>query len=271
MSAFPLTTTDALDRPVTLPTPPQRIVSLVPSQTELLAYLGLDDRVVGITRFCVRPEGWREQKRIVGGTKEVDIERVAELEPDFILANHEENTPEDADALADLAPVYVTDVPTVASALVMIRAIGRLVDRPDAAGRLADTIEGRFDALENHSPIRTAYLIWRDPFMTVGHDTIIHDVMQHGGFINVFGDRMRYPEITRDALVDAAPDVLLLSDEPFPFPQKPRFSADLREALADTPIQFVDGERFSWYGPRLLDTPAYLRKLRHRLVTKSAP
>jgi ABC-type Fe3+-hydroxamate transport system substrate-binding protein len=235
MPSFPLTITDALDRTVTLPEPPQRIVSLVPSQTELLA------------------------------------QRVAELEPDFILANHEENTQEDVDALADLAPVYVTDVPTVASALVMIRAVGRLVDRPDAAGRLADTIEERFDALENHSPIRTAYLIWRDPFMTVGHGTIIHDVMQRGGFINVFGDRMRYPEITRDALVRAAPDLLLLPDEPFPFPQKPRFSADLREALADTPIQFVDGERFSWYGPRLLDTPAYLRELRHGLVTKSAP
>jgi ABC-type Fe3+-hydroxamate transport system substrate-binding protein len=265
MPSFPLTTTDALDRAVTLPTPPQHIVSLVPSQTELLAYLGLDDRVVGITRFCVRPEGWREQKTIVGGTKEVDIERVAALEPDLVLANHEENTPEDVDALADLAPVYVTDVPTVASALVMIRAVGRLVGRADAAGRLANAIEECFDVLEDHAPIRAAYLIWRDPFMTVGHDTIIHDIMQRGGFTNVFGDRLRYPEVELDALAEAGPDVLLLPDEPFPFDQKPRFSADLHEALPNTPVRFVDGELFSWYGPRLLDTPAYLHALRRTL------
>jgi len=270
MPSFPFTTTDALDRAVTLPKPPQRIVSLVPSQTELLAHLGLSDHVVGITRFCVHPDDWRDQKAIVGGTKEVDVERVAALDPDFILANHEENTPEDVEAVAEHAPTYVTDVPTVASALAMIRTVGMLADRADVANALVDAIEERFDALEDHAPIRAAYLIWRDPFMTVGRDTIIHDVMGRGGFINAFGDRTRYPEITLDTLVDAAPDVLLLPDEPFPFPQKPRFSADLREALTDTPIQFVDGERFSWYGPRLLSTPAHLSTLRHALPFDSA-
>jgi ABC-type Fe3+-hydroxamate transport system substrate-binding protein len=265
MPSFPFTTTDALDRTVTLPKPPQRIVSLVPSQTELLAHLGLNDRVVGITRFCVHPDTWRERTTIVGGTKEVNINRVAKLKPDLVLANHEENTRDDIHALMDLAPVYVTDVPTVDAARAMIRTVGRLVDRADAAGELAAAIKQRFSALDPGSPIRAAYLIWRDPLMTIGHDTIIHDVMQRGGFTNVFSDRTRYPEIALDALVDAAPDVLLLPDEPFPFPQKPRFSADLREALPETPIHFVDGELFSWYGPRLLDAPAHLRTLRHNL------
>lgn len=270
MSSFPLSTTDALDRPVTLTDPPQRIVSLVPSQTELLAHLELDDRVIGITRFCVHPGDWRERKPIVGGTKEVDIDRVADLEPDFILANHEENTPDDVDALADIAPVYVTDVPTVDAACAMIRTVGTLVDRADAADELARAITHRFAALNPDAPIRAAYLIWRDPFMTVGRDTIIHDVMQRGGFTNVFDGRTRYPEITLNTLVDARPDVLLLPDEPFPFPQKPRFSADLREALPDTPVHFVDGELFSWYGSRLLDTPAHLRALHHALHSNPA-
>ncbi len=266
MPDFPFTTTDALGRSVTLETPPQRIISLVPSQTELLAYLELGDRVAGITRFCVRPESWQDEKTIVGGTKQINLDRAADLAPDFILANHEENTPDDVEALADLAPAYVTDVPAVPDALAMIRAVGTLVDRPGPAEQLADTIEQRFDALELTPPIRAAYLIWREPFMTIGHDTIIHDIMTRGGFANVFGDRTRYPEVTLDALRTAAPDVLLLPDEPFPFPQKDPFSDDLREALPNTCIQFVDGQLFSWYGPRLRETPAYLADLHAQVV-----
>lgn len=269
MPSFPLTTTDALGRTVALTKPPQRIVSLVPSQTELLAHLELDDRVVGITRFCVHPSDWRDRKAIVGGTKEVDPDRVAALEPDFVLANREENTREDVAALANQAPVYVTDVPTVDDAIAMIRTVGRLVDCVDAAGSLADAIGERFATLNPGPPVRAAYLIWRDPFMTVGRDTIIHDVMQRGGFANVFGDRMRYPEVSLDALVETTPDALLLPDEPFPFDQKPRFSADLRAALPDTPIRFVDGELFSWYGPRLLDTAAHLRALRDAIQSEA--
>lgn len=263
---MPRSFTDALNRTITLKTPPRRIVSLVPSQTELLAYLDLDERVVGITRFCVRPEAWRTEKTIVGGTKQVNVERVAALEPDLILANREENTPEDVEALSDLAPVYVTDVPTVPDALAMIRAVGTLVDRTDAANHLVDAIQQKFDALEPVPPLRAAYLIWRAPFMTIGHDTIIHDIMTRGGFANVFADQTRYPEVTLDALAAATPDVLLLPDEPFPFPQKESFSADLRDGLSDTTVQFVDGQLFSWYGSRLLETPTYLADLHTRLT-----
>lgn len=258
---MPRTVTDALGRPVTLDASPRRIVSLVPSQTELLAHFGLDEHVVGITRFCVRPDTWRSEKTIVGGTKRINIERVAELEPDFILANHEENTPEDVEALTNLAPVYVTDVPTVPDALAMIRTVGQMVDCANAAQDLADTIAARFESLNLMPPIRAAYLIWRDPFMTVGHDTIIHDIMTRGGFANVFADQTRYPEVSLDALASANLDILLLPDEPFPFPQKESFSDDLRRALSDATVQFVDGQLFSWYGPRLLDTPGYLTDL----------
>ena len=263
--------TDARDRDITLDAPPQRLVSLVPSQTELLAYLGLDDEVVGITRFCERPEHWRSEKMIVGGTKEVDVDTVRDLAPDLILANHEENTEADVAALDDVAPVFVTEVKTVEEALQMIRTVGTLTDTTDQTSTLAGKIISRFESLPDFPALRAAYLIWREPYMTVGCDTFIHDVMERGGLDNVYGDRTRYPEVSLDALAEADPDVVLCSSEPFPFHQQDKFTADLEDALPNTPIEVVDGQPFSWYAPRLLDTPAYLTDLRERLPTPRAP
>jgi hypothetical protein len=106
--------------------------------------------------------------------------------------------------------------------------------------------------------------------MTVGGDTFIHDVMQWGGLDNLYSDDERYPEVTPETLAEQDPDVVLCSTEPFPFHQKDAFTDDLRAALPDTPIEVVDGQPFSWYGPRLLDTPAYLSELRERLPTPRA-
>lgn len=255
--------TDALERHVRLPHPAERIVSLVPSITDLLHALHLGDRVVGITRFCERPEHWRGTKTIVGGTKNVKPGVVDDLGADLVLANLEENEKEAVEAID--APVYVTDVKTVADATAMIRTVGRLTDTAEAADDMADTIEARFADLEVGSRLRAAYLIWREPYMSVGQDTFIHDVMQRGGFENVFSGETRYPETPIEAIAEADPDVVLCSSEPFPFHQKDAFTADVREALPDTPVEIVDGQRFSWYGPRLLDTPGYLRKLHGRL------
>jgi ABC-type Fe3+-hydroxamate transport system substrate-binding protein len=265
------TVTDARGHAITLDAAPRRIVSLVPSQTELLAHLGLDDAVVGITRFCERPEHWRSEKPIVGGTKEVDINTVRDLDPDLILANHEENTAEDVTALDDIAPVFVTEVETVEEALQMIRTVGTLTGTPDQTSTLAGKIISRFESLPNFAPLRAVYLIWREPYMTVGADTFIHDVMDWGGFENVYGDQTRYPEVSVDELADRDVDVVLCSTEPFPFHQKDKFTADLEEALPDTPVEVVDGQPFSWYGPRLLDTPAYLKALRERLPSPQTP
>lgn len=258
-------TTDALGRRILLSEPPTRIISLVPSLTDLLHGLGLDDEVVGLTRFCERPDGWQEAKAIVGGTKQVDAERVARLQPDLILANQEENTRADVQALSDHAPVYVTDVSTVDEATAMIRRVRQLVDRDKEARQMATTIAERFAALPAWSSLRAAYIIWRDPYMTVGGDTFIYDVMRHGGFTAPWADATRYPEITLDDLAAADLDVILCSTEPFPFHQKDAFMDDLRTACPDTPVHVVDGQLFSWYGPRLLDTPAYLRELRATL------
>lgn len=259
------TATDARDQELVLPRPPRRIVSLVPSQTELLSHLGLDETVVGITRFCTRPKHWRAEKAIVGGTKEVDMDRVRDLAPDLILANYEENTKADVTALDEIAPVFVTQVKTVTDALDMIRAVGHLTGSADQTSTLAGRIISRFSRLPDFAPLQAAYLIWRDPFMIVGGDTFIHDVMSWGGFENVFGDRTRYPEVSLDTLTETDPDVVLCASEPFPFHQKDRFTTDIREALPGTPVEVVDGQPFSWYGPRLLDTPAYLKELREQL------
>ena len=259
------TATDARDHTLTLDTSPTRIVSLVPSQTELLAYLGLDDEVVGLTRFCERPDHWRSEKTIVGGTKEIDVDAVRDLDPDLILANHEENTAADVAALDDVAPVFVTEVKTVEEALQMIRTVGTLTGTSDQTSTLAGQIISRFESLPEFAPLRAVYLIWRAPYMTVGHDTFIHDVMGWGGFENVYGDQPRYPEVSLDTLADQEVDVVLCSSEPFPFHQKDKFTAEIEEALPDTRVEVVDGQPFSWYGPRLLDTPSYLTELRERL------
>jgi ABC-type Fe3+-hydroxamate transport system substrate-binding protein len=262
--------TDARGHSLSLDRRPRRIVSLVPSQTELLAHLGLQDEVVGVTRFCERPEGWRSEKTIVGGTKQVDADTVRTLDPDLILANHEENTADDVEALDAVAPVYVTEVKTVSEALDMIRTVGTLTGTTDQTSTLVGRIISRFEDLPDFPPLRAAYLIWREPYMTVGGDTFIHDVMQWGALENVYGDRTRYPEVTPEVLAEQELDVLLCSSEPFPFHEKDKFTADLREALPDTPIEIVDGQPFSWYGPRLLDTPAYLTDLRERLPAPRA-
>ncbi|MDX1421135.1 MAG: helical backbone metal receptor [Rubricoccaceae bacterium] len=263
-----LDTHDALGRPVTLDAPPRRIVSLVPSQTELLAALGLDAEVVGLTRFCVHPEGWKARKAIVGGTKNVSLDRVAALQPDLVIANREENEREPVEAIAAIAPVYVTDVATVDDALGMIRAVGRLVGRAERAAALADEIGAGFDALAAAEPLRAAYFIWRDPWMTVGSDTFISDVMQRAGLLNAFGDRTRYPEVTIEAVADRQPDVLLLSSEPYPF--KAEHATALEESTS-VPTVLVDGEVFSWYGSRMRLAPPYLQALHTRLQAIAHP
>jgi len=264
------TAVDARNEEVILDRPPRRIVSLVPSQTELLAHLGLDETVVGITRFCVRPSHWRDEKAIVGGTKKVDVDQVRALNPDLILANREENTQDDVAALSDIAPVFVTQVKTVTEALDMIRTVGHLTDAAGQTSTLAGKIISRFSRLPDFSPLRTAYLIWREPYMAVGGDTFIHDVMSWGGFDNAFGDRTRYPEVSLDILAEMDLDLVLCSSEPFPFHQKEKFSEELREAFPNTSVEVVDGQPFSWYGPRLLDTPSYLQELRKRLSLPKA-
>lgn len=255
-------TTDQMHRQVTLPRfPPRRIISLVPSQTELLYDLGLEEEVVGITKFCVHPPEWFQSKARVGGTKTIHFEKIKALQPDLIIGNKEENEREQIEAMAEHFPVWMSDIATLEDALDMIMRVGALVDRPEQAQALRDEINASFQALQaQRLPLRrAAYFIWRKPYMVAAGGTFIHEMMRIAGFENVFADRERYPEISLDTLAAARPDCILLSSEPYPFADK--HLAVFQEAVPAAKVRIVDGELFSWYGSRLRHAPDYYRSL----------
>ena len=239
---------------------PKRIISLVPSQTELLSDLGLEDETVGITKFCVHPPGWFKTKEKIGGTKTVNIDKVLKLQPDLIIANKEENVKEQIDALAADYPVWVSEINNLADAMQMIADIGTLTGKSAAAGALISKISKAFDEMPKmENSLKTAYLIWREPYMTVGGDTFINDMMLQGGFENIFAGLARYPHIDIGDLPMADCELLLLSSEPYPFKQK--HINELSKQLPGIKIILADGEFFSWYGSRMLQSPAYFTRL----------
>lgn len=252
---------------VSVPERPQRIVSLVPSQTELLFDLGLEKEVVGITKFCIHPDHWFRSKARVGGTKAVHLDRVRVLQPDLIIANKEENVQEQVEALAAEFPVWTSDVNDLSEALSMIRQVGVITAKSTEGESIALDVEKKFHSLAMRQqgilPLRAAYLIWKDPYMSAGGNTYISEMMKTAGLTNVFEGLKRYPQVTVEDLQAAAPQVLLLSSEPYPFKEK--HVMEWSRKLPATVIKLVDGEPFSWYGSRLLHAPEYFLKLREEL------
>ncbi|MBC9928824.1 helical backbone metal receptor [Chitinophaga qingshengii] len=251
---------DQLHRIIVLPEAPQRIVSLVPSQTELLYTLGLEQEVVGITKFCVHPDSWFRSKTRIGGTKNVRMDAIKALSPDLIIANKEENTAADVEALMETYPVWVSDIHTLEDACEMITGIGAITRKAEAANQLAAGIRQRFAALPPlPAPIPAAYLIWRDPWMAAGGDTFIHHMLQRCGLQNIFSGIPRYPAIDAGQLAASGCRLVLLSSEPYPFKEK--HIAEIQAILPEARVLLVDGEMFSWYGSRLLEAPAYFTDL----------
>jgi ABC-type Fe3+-hydroxamate transport system substrate-binding protein len=247
---------DQVGRKVKIPNQPQRIVSLVPSQTELLCDLGLDERVAGITKFCVHPTEWFRTKTRIGGTKQLNFESISALNPDLIIANKEENNKGDIERLAKDFPVWVSDINNLDSALEMIQMVGEITGTD--ASVLAEEIRVDFDKIQPIWPTqKTLYLIWKNPFMAAGSDTFIHDLMNRCGFENV-ANQARYPELSEEEIIKLNPELVLLSSEPFPF--KAKHIQELQELLPKARIKLVDGEMFSWYGSRLKLVPSYLQK-----------
>jgi ABC-type Fe3+-hydroxamate transport system substrate-binding protein len=243
---------------------PTRIVSLVPSQTELLYSLGLEDEVIGITKFCVHPAHWFRTKTRVGGTKQVHIDRVKALTPDLIIANKEENEKDQVLELQKIAPVWVSDIHGLSDALHMMREVGRMTGRIEQAAHLCAEIEGVFRALPS-PPVRrrAAYLIWKDPYMAAGPDTFISDMLQRCGWTNAVTTE-RYPVLTAAQLGTLDCHDILLSSEPYPFREK--HAAALMAQLPGRRVICVDGEMFSWYGSRLLHAAPYFQQLLQRLA-----
>jgi ABC-type Fe3+-hydroxamate transport system substrate-binding protein len=246
---------------------PKRIVSLVPSQTELLHYLGLETETIAITKFCVHPETWFRNKERVGGTKTIDIEKIRSLNPDLVIANKEENIKEQVEKIAEEFPVWLTDVNDLTGAYEMINDIGMLTMKVKEASELIDRIRNKFNSFfqvfDTTDRIPVAYLIWKDPFMTIGGDTFISNMLENTGFINIFSDEKRYPQINISQLNSLNCKLVFLSSEPYPFKQKD--IDELQSGLPGVKIMLVDGEMFSWYGSRLLKAVDYFTFLRQNL------
>jgi len=257
---------DQLGRSLIVPHSPKRIISLVPSQTELLFDLGLDEEIVGITKFCIHPHHKVKDKPIVGGTKNFRFEVIAALQPDVIIGNKEENYREGLEQLTEQYPVWISDVKNLPQAQAMIAQVGQLVGQTEESNDLNAQITENFTTIRplKREP-RVAYLIWRDPYMVAGKDTFIHEMLRLCGFANPFSvaQESRYPEVTVERLKNTALDHIFLSSEPFPFQEKHRL--EMQKICPNVPVTLVDGEPFSWYGSRLLKTPAYFKQLLEKL------
>lgn len=230
-----------------------RIISLVPSLTELLFDLGFEDKIIGRTRFCIHPENKIKAVPICGGTKNPNIEKILSLNPDLIIANKEENRKQDIEALENEVEVLVSDIGSIQEGIEFIQLLGEKLEAATSSNRLVNKIQETFDKRPSIAPINTAYFIWKDPWMTIGNDTYIHDVMSHYGLQNVFEKETRYPTTTIEELIELSPELVLLSSEPFPFKEK--HIKELQHHLPKSRIILVDGEWFSWYGSRML--PAF--------------
>ena len=252
---------DQLNQTLTFNQIPKRIISLVPSQTELLVDLGLENKIVGVTKFCVHPTHIRKNKTIVGGTKKVNFEKIISLQPDIIICNKEENTKEMVTELQKIAPVWISDIVSIEDSLDMISKLGYLFNKENEAANLVESIISERDSflefIKNRKPQKTAYLIWKNPYMIAGKNTFINELLQLNKFENVSLDlNSRYPEISELELKKAT--IILLSTEPFPFKNK---DVKQLETSLDKKVILVDGEYFSWYGSRLKDAFNYFKSL----------
>ena len=251
------------------PHSPQRIISLVPSITELLYDLNLSAETVGVTKFCVHPKKWHATKARIGGTKNIQIENIKSLKPDLIIASKEENIQEQVEILANFFPVYLTDVCNYEDAIKMILNIGKITSKTKEALILIDEIQSGFNSiLTRPQNIKTAYFIWKDPYMTVGGDTFINDMMNKLGLNNLYGHLQRYPQITLQDVAALKPELILLASEPYPFKEK--HIIEIQKNLPGANVLLVDGEMFSWYGSRMKYVPTYFNNL-HRKISELRP
>lgn len=256
---------DQLNRPLHFEKSPKRIISLVPSQTELLIDLGLKDRLVGVTKFCVHPENIRKEKKIVGGTKGVRMDRIKELNPDIILCNKEENTKEMIDELKEHYSLHISDVNNLEDTFELIQQYGEIFEVKDRAEEIIENIKTKRDEFLNYiakKPIlKVAYFIWRKPWMVAGSENFIDYMLKLSRFENVYADIPRYPEVELENLKQT--DFIFLSSEPYPFEEK--HIPEIKSIVSNTDFALVDGEFFSWYGSRLEKAFSYFMELRKSL------
>ncbi|MFM7310833.1 MAG: ABC transporter substrate-binding protein [Flavobacteriales bacterium] len=248
---YPRILTDGLARSISIAAPPQRIVCLVPSLTEWLFDLGLEDRVVGVTKFCVRPKHWRRTKAVVGGTKNIHLERLFSLSPDLVIANREENDRETVEQIMRTIPVYTSDVRDFNMAMAALQDIAYLCSREAHGSALIQSIQAQCNQPIIKKRSSCLYLIWKEPLMTVSQDTFIHDMLRRSGFDPIsVAAAGRYPTITPEVALTLRPEFVMLSSEPYPFEERHR--EEMQTWFPDAKVVLVNGETFSWYGSRML-------------------
>ena len=241
-----------------------RIVSLVPSVTETLIDFGLADQIVGITRFCIHPADVVAGLPKVGGTKDPKLDRIRAAAPDVVFVNEEENRREDYEALSSDLRVETSFLRRVDEVPDDLRRIGRVCGVKDRAEARAVALEEGLadldDVRRRTRPFSFAYLIWRDPWMTLNDDTYVSDLLKRAGGRNVFADAAaRYPTLTLHELARSQPDVILLPDEPFPF--KAKHAAEIRAAVSGPDVELISGDDACWHGVRSLRGVALARRL----------
>lgn len=241
---------DMMGRNLVLPNKPKRIISLVPSISESLHAFGLEDEVIGITKFCVHPESWFRSKTRIGGTKNPKLDLIRELQPDLIIANKEENRKEDLDLLTPDFPVYISDVNTLDDNQVLLEFLEHIGNKK----RNSIPLTPPFPTLNKQA----LYLIWKGPWMGVAKDTYVNAVLDHCGLGNALAKQSRYPIIEDADWENLNPDYLFYSSEPFPF--KAKDMAELKEKFPDAKHLLVDGEMFSWFGTRVSETFSYFEQ-----------
>lgn len=246
--------TDDLGTTLYFPLTPKKIVSLVPSLTETLVAAGLRSSLAGITKFCVHPKGLRQEIEVIGGTKNPRIDAIISIKPDVVFANKEENRLEDIAELKKHTQVYVTDISGHQDVVSFIHTL-YLIFHSSECKHLMNQIKN-LSNYTNRKKISTCYLIWKNPWMTIGKDTFIHHMMEKYGFKNVYETEVRYPEISLESIQVLKPQIIMLSSEPYPFKEKDKL--ELLHYFPDTTIIRVDGEMFSWYGSRLLEADEYI-------------
>ena len=258
-----MTYNDQLNRELQLKKTPKRIISLVPSQTELLVDLGLEASIVGVTKFCVHPKHLRMSKVVVGGTKQINLEKIKALRPDIILCNKEENTKAIIESLEGIAPIHISDIYNLEDSYELIKLYGELFKVKDKASNIISTIQNERVEFQNkitssEKPM-VAYFIWKNPWMIAASNTFIDVMLDESGFQNVFKDEERYPEIDLNNSKLKNADFIFLSSEPFPF--KEEHVSELKSSFQEKTIKIVDGELFSWYGSRLQKSYKYFETL----------
>ena len=255
---------DQMGLRVVIPLQPKRMVSLVPSQTELLFDLGLDEEIVGVTRFCIHPAEKISQKTRIGGTKDFDLEKIMALKPDLIIGNKEENYIEGIEELKRHFPVWMSDIFSLDDAYNMMRDMGEMTSKQAEAEVIIVEIKARLSQpslATRPSPLLScAYFIWRKPYMVAAGGTFIDHMMGVLGVRNAFAELERYPEVRAEQIAGQHPDLIFLSSEPYAF--RERHVAEFRTLCPDAKVIIVDGELFSWYGSRLRHTAGYFKELR---------